>query len=93
MPISRPFTARLLVAVGCVAVAAPAVLAQAGDCTWYTETALKQQQRNEHGKCGFTGPEWSSSKQAHLAWCATQPVDRWRAAAQKREQMLTGCKR
>ena len=76
-----------------LAVAAPtAALAQTANCTWYAETALKQQQRNEQGKCGFTGSEWSSSKQAHLTWCATQTPDRWKAAAQKREQMLVGCK-
>ena len=68
-------------------------LAQTANCTWYAETALKQQQRNEQGKCGFTGSEWSLSKQAHLTWCATQTPDRWKAAAQKREQMLAGCKR
>jgi hypothetical protein len=76
-----------------LAVAASAALAQTGDCSWYAETALKQQQRNEQGKCGFSGPEWSSSKQTHLAWCSTQPPDRWKAEAQKREKMLAGCKR
>jgi len=70
-----------------------AALAQTANCTWYAETSLKQQQRNDQGKCGFTGAEWSSSKQAHLTWCATQTPDRWKAAAQKREQMLAGCKR
>jgi hypothetical protein len=76
-----------------MAVAVPSAPAQTADCTWYVETALKQQQRNAREKCGFTGSEWSSSKQAHMAWCANQPVDQWRAAAQKREQMLAGCKR
>jgi hypothetical protein len=73
--------------------AAPPVRGQSANCDWYADTSLKQQQRNEQGKCGFTGPEWSSSKQSHLAWCANQPPDRWKAAAQKREQMLSGCKR
>jgi hypothetical protein len=75
-------------------VAAPTMgLAQTANCTWYAEMALKQQQRNEHGKCGFTGSEWSSSKQAHLTWCAARTPDRWKATAQKREQMLASCKR
>jgi hypothetical protein len=67
--------------------------AQGANCTWYADTALKQQQRNEQGKCGFAGPEWSLSRQTHLTWCATQNPDSWKAAAQKREQLLAGCKR
>ena len=73
--------------------AAPTAASAQANCTWYAETSLKQQQRNEQGKCGFTGSEWSSSKQAHLTWCSTQTPDRWKAAAQKREQMLASCKR
>ena len=92
MPMTRPRVAHLLLAA--LWLAAPtAARAQAAGCSWYAETALKQQQRNEQGKCGFTGAEWSSSKQALLAWCATQPADSWKAAAQRREQMLAGCKR
>jgi len=83
-------TLSLLSALAIGSAAAPA---QTANCTWYAETALKQQQRNERGNCGFTGPEWSLSRQAHLAWCATQDPDRWKAAAQKREQMLASCKR
>ena len=71
----------------------PAARAQAPNCGWYADTALKQQQQNELRKCGFQGAEWSSSRQAHLAWCGTQPPDRWKAQAQKREQMLAGCKK
>ena len=94
MPVIRPLAARSFLSAVWLAVVLPAAaLAQSANCTWYADTALKQQQRNEQGKCGFTGSEWSWSKQAHLAWCATQPPDRWKAEAQKREQMLTGCKR
>jgi hypothetical protein len=94
MPMTRPLAAVALLSALWLAIAAPpAALAQAANCTWYADTSLKQQQRNEQGKCGFTGSEWSSSKQAHLTWCATQTPDRWKAAAQKREQMLAGCKR
>ena len=76
-----------------LAVTASAASAQTANCTWYAETALKQQQRNEQGKCGFSGPEWSMSRQTHMTWCATQNPDRWKAEAQKREQLLAGCKR
>ena len=83
-----------MVSLACTLLAASAAaMAQTANCNWYADTALKQQQRNERGNCGFTGPEWSLSRQAHLAWCATQNPDRWKAAAQKREQMLANCKR
>jgi len=86
----RPLATVVLLA----ALAAPtAALAQSASCNWYADTALKQQQQNEHRKCGFTGPEWSPSRQSHVSWCATQVPDNWKAMAQKREQMLTGCKR
>jgi hypothetical protein len=84
----RPLAALLLTSISPLAASA-----QAADCNWFAETALKQQQRNEQGKCGLSGAEWTASKQAHLAWCSTQTPDRWKAEAQKREQMLAGCKR
>ena len=94
MPMTGARAALALVAVLLLAVAAPvAARAQTANCTWYADTALKQQQRNEQGKCGFSGPEWSMSRQTHLTWCATQNPDRWKAEAQKREQLLAGCKR
>jgi hypothetical protein len=67
--------------------------AQAASCNWYADMAIKQQQQNEVRKCGFTGPEWSTNRQAHLAWCGTQSPDSWKAQAQNRERKLTGCKR
>ena len=91
---TRTQVARSLLSALCLAAAAPTTaLAQTANCNWYAETALKQQQRNEQQKCGFTGAEWSLNRQAHLGWCGTQTPDRWKAAAQKREQMLAGCKR
>jgi hypothetical protein len=85
---------RCVIAVSLISAltAGAAAMAQTANCTWYAETALKQQQRNERGKCGFAGPEWSMNRQGHLAWCATQNPDRWKAEAQRREQMLTSCK-
>ena len=87
-------TVAFLLLASALAAAAPTVAsAQTVNCGWYADTSLKQQQRNEQGKCGFTGTEWSMNRQTHLAWCATQSPDRWKAEAQKREQMLAGCKR
>jgi len=93
LPMIRIGAAIVVTALGLAAAGSSAALAQAANCNWYADTALKQQQLNEHRKCGFQGSEWSSSKQAHLSWCATQPPDRWKAEAQKREQMLAGCKK
>jgi hypothetical protein len=98
LPMMKDFAARLLLPA-CLAAALPAAAsaqpapAPTANCDWYAATALSQQQRNEQQKCGFTGPEWSLSRRAHLGWCATQTPERWKAAAQKREQMLAGCKR
>jgi hypothetical protein len=66
--------------------------AQSGACRWYADTALKQQQQNERRKCGFAGPAWNSDHEAHLAWCAQQRPDAWRAAARERARLLAGCK-
>jgi hypothetical protein len=88
MSMTRTLAALTLLAF----VSAPAVRAQTANCGWYADTSLKQQQQNEVKKCGFEGPEWGTSRQAHLAWCATQPPDAWKAVAQKRQQMLAGCK-
>jgi hypothetical protein len=68
-------------------------VAQAANCAWYADTAIKQQQQNELRKCGFSGPEWNTDRQAHLTWCATQSPDSWKAQAQGRERKLAGCKR
>jgi hypothetical protein len=89
MPMARSAVALALVFFGATWAGA---LAEGPNCSWYAATALKQQQRNERGKCGFAGPEWSMNRQAHLAWCSTQTPDRWKAEAQKREQMLATCK-
>jgi hypothetical protein len=65
---------------------------QSASCRWYADTALKQQQQNERRKCGFTGPAWNGDYRAHLAWCAQQPPETWRAAARERARLLAGCK-
>jgi hypothetical protein len=88
MPTIRTLAALTLIILARV----PSGLAQTVDCAWYADTSLKQQQQNDLKKCGFEGPEWSMSRPVHLAWCATRPPDDWKAVAQKRQQMLAGCK-
>jgi hypothetical protein len=87
------YTATASTALVLLCLAAGGAQAQAVNCDWYADTALKQQQQNEQRKCGFSGPEWGVSRQVHVAWCGTQAPDRWRAMAQKRAQMLAGCKK
>jgi hypothetical protein len=44
-----------------------------GDDVWcpavYAPTAVGQNQQNLDNKCGYTGPRWSSDKDAHARWC------------------------
>ena len=88
----RLLTAVLLLAT-VLALVTPHARAQMAACNWYADTAVSHQQRNEQSKCGFKGPSWSFDRAAHMTWCATQYPDRWKAEAQKREQMLAGCKK
>lgn len=87
-------TIAIAIAAGLSAIVlAPArARAQGAACNWYADTALMQQQRNEQGKCGLTGPEWNRSRNAHYTWCLTQQPAHWKAEARKREHLLATCK-
>lgn len=89
---------RMLTAVLCVTAAGAAALAPLAasaqsNCHWYAETALRQQQRNLKGRCGFSGPGWSSDLRSHIAWCNSVSPDVWKRAAQERERQLQHCGR
>jgi hypothetical protein len=90
--LNLPAALCLLAAMALTLAAPNLALAQAASCSWYADMAIKQQQQNEQRKCGFTGPEWNTSRQAHLTWCATQSPDSWKAQAQNRDRKLAGCK-
>ncbi len=75
------------------AIAVPATASAQANCDWYAKTSLQQQQENEQKKCGFSGPTWSTDLKAHMTWCTTANPDLWKAEAQKRQQMLTGCRK
>lgn len=77
-------------AAGALAFAPSAASAQA-NCDWYAATAIKQQQKNEKGKCGFSGSGWSSNLRSHVSWCNSVSPDQWKQAAQQREQQLASC--
>ncbi len=92
----RPFvgavTAALTAASALVGAVQPAA-AQSG-CPDYARLALQQARENEQRKCGFTGPDWSTDLKGHLTWCAAVGPADWRAALQRRAQMLaTQCKK
>ena len=81
----------VLIATAVLGIAAGPAGAQA-NCDWYAKTALKQQQENEQRKCGFSGNGWSSDLRSHMTWCSSNP-DQWKSEAQRREQLLTTCKK
>ncbi|MEZ5842870.1 MAG: hypothetical protein R3D27_03970 [Hyphomicrobiaceae bacterium] len=81
-----------LAALGLAAALQPAS-SQTG-CSDYARLALQQARENEQRKCGFTGPEWSTDLKGHATWCATVGPSQWKAALQKRAQMLSSqCKK
>ncbi|HWB46341.1 MAG TPA: hypothetical protein VG900_12935 [Hyphomicrobiaceae bacterium] len=88
--LAMPLAAAAYTAAALLAPARPQ--AQASACNWYADMALKQQQRNEQGNCGLNGPEWNRNRNAHFTWCLTQPPQRWKAEARKREHLLAACK-
>lgn len=91
MPILTRAGAVALAALLGVATQSSAGLAQA-NCDTYGKLALQQQKENEAGKCGFSGPEWSSDLKAHIAWCGGVGPDQWKVELQKRAQQLEACK-
>ncbi len=70
---------------------APSVANAQSNCDWYAATAIKQQQKNEKGKCGLSGAGWSSDLRSHIAWCNSVSPDKWKQAVQQREQQLAAC--
>lgn len=88
---TRNVVASLPLAVLAAVMLVPTAASAQANCKWYGATALKQQQQNEQMKCGFAGPEWSTDMARHLSWCGSVPPDVWKAAAQKRDQLLADC--
>lgn len=91
MPRSTATVLRSLVLAGGVVLAFAATAKAQSNCQWYGATALKQQQQNEKGRCGFSGPDWHSDLAKHLAWCGSVPPQVWQQSAQRRDQMLAQC--
>lgn len=97
----KPVAGRIIAGLcACFAIAALTAVAVPRDasaqtgCDDYGRLALQQARENEQRKCGFTGPDWSTDLKGHVAWCATVGPAQWRAALQRRAQMLaTSCKR
>lgn len=94
--VRRPLVACVtaaLIAAGMVLGTVVPATAQSG-CPDYARLALQQARENEQRKCGFAGPDWSTDLKGHMTWCsAVGPAD-WKAALQRRAQMLaTQCKK
>lgn len=88
----RSYAAASLTAmIGAAGLAAGAAAAES-TCETYGRLALQQQQENLEGKCGFTGPQWSSDLKAHIAWCAGVGPDTWKGELKRRQQQLDACK-
>lgn len=79
----------LIATIGLAAFSSVAVAADS--CDTYGKLALQQQKQNESGKCGFSGPEWSSDLKAHIGWCGGVSPQEWQAMLQKRTRMLAEC--
>lgn len=69
--------------------------ASANAClTVYALVSIKQQKENETKQCGFSSnPQliWSKDRNEHLTWCQQQTPQTWRAALEKRQEMLNSC--
>lgn len=70
---------------------APVALADA-NCDTYGKLALQQQKDNEAGKCGLSGPEWSTDLKGHVDWCTKVGPDKWKQQLQARTVALAACK-
>ncbi len=62
------------------------------NCENYGKLALQQQKDNEAGKCGFSGPEWSTDLKSHVDWCTKVGPDKWKVELQTRTAALVACK-
>lgn len=92
LPLVAGVTAALIAASMVLGTVVPAA-AQSG-CADYARLALQQARENEQRKCGFAGPDWSTDLKGHATWCAAVGPADWKAALQRRAQMLaTQCKK
>lgn len=90
MPTIRNIAAGLCAAIAGAAVTSSAAFAQAS-CDAFAKISVQQQQENERNKCGLTGPEWSSSFQAVLAWCSAHSPQEANEMLKKRKDALAAC--
>ncbi|MCP4381576.1 MAG: hypothetical protein GY798_09205 [Hyphomicrobiales bacterium] len=61
------------------------------DCVSYGESAVKQQQQNKFGECGFVGPRWHLDVGAHQTFCQIFGTDKAREETGVRQARLDGC--
>jgi hypothetical protein len=61
-------------------------------CGKYADSAIVQNSRNLQNSCGFTGVEWSGTREDHFNWCNDGNLSRAQGETDKREALLTQCK-
>jgi hypothetical protein len=60
-------------------------------CTDYANTAIKQDQENNHNRCGFGWPDWHSNFKTHYKWCMSNTKESYKKT-KMRNKKLTVCK-
>ena len=60
-------------------------------CRNYAATAVRQNQSNINGQCGYSGRRWSSDYQSHYSWCMGVPETSTRSETEARQTVLIEC--
>ncbi len=65
---------------------------QDGFCQTYARRAVNEQRINEELGCAYTGPRWTSDRDAHYEWCRNVPRARAESEGRARRRQLQACR-
>lgn len=65
---------------------------RARNCALYADRAMTHVKLNRQLGCGFGGPRWNRSRQAHRAWCESAPRGVPRSETRARNAMIDECR-
>jgi hypothetical protein len=65
---------------------------RASNCANYADMAMTHVKLNRRLGCGFSGPRWNRSRQAHTLWCQSAPRGVPRSETRARNAMLEECR-
>jgi hypothetical protein len=65
---------------------------RAANCAGYADMAMTHVKLNRQLGCGFGGPRWNRSRQAHTLWCQSAPRGVPRSETRARNAMLEECR-